>query len=124
MSPHAIDTIDLDSPQNSSWWEEFGISCNAFLPTEAPLDLLPDDYYASWELLVHNLPLLLRNGRLRSEVDSLEVLQTHNLQSDPEWRRAYVILGFLAQGFIWAGERPAEVGPSYYLQLLSAARLT
>lgn len=109
MSPHAVDAIKYDTISDSTLLKKFGITSNAFLPAEAPLQALPDELYAPWELLVHNLPLLLRTGRLRTEIDSLDVLHTENLRSWAEWRRAYVVLAFLAQGYVWGGEKPAQV---------------
>lgn len=110
MSPHALGPSFPDSTCDSDSFRKYGISNNGFLPAEPPLQLLPDEYYLPWELLIHNLPLLLKTDQLRREVDSLDILQTHGLRSEIEWRRAYVILAFLAQGYVWGGIEAAEVG--------------
>ncbi|KAI7157506.1 indoleamine 2,3-dioxygenase subfamily [Hortaea werneckii] len=111
MSPHALRPSFHDFKCDSDLFRKYGISDNGFLPAEAPLQFLPDEYYLPWELLIHNLPLLLKTDHLRIEIDSLDVLQTDFLRSEPERRRAYVILAFLAQGYIWGGTKAAEVIP-------------
>ena len=110
MSPHALGPSSHDSTCDIDLLRKHGISDNGFLPAEAPLQFLPDEYYLPWELLIHNLPILLKTEQLRTEIDLLDVLQTDNLRSEPEWRRAYVILAFLAQGYVWGGTEAAEVG--------------
>ncbi|KAI9823748.1 MAG: hypothetical protein M1832_002305 [Thelocarpon impressellum] len=79
-----------------------------FIPSELPLEVLPDTYYAKWEAVVANLQALLLSKRLRGVVDSLPVLSTDRLQGDAEWRRAYTILAFLAHSYIWGGDSPSE----------------
>ncbi|KAK5124998.1 hypothetical protein LTR85_001188 [Meristemomyces frigidus] len=111
MSPHATDSTPSHCLSEVVLLKTFGITANAFLPSIAPLQLLPDEYYASWELLVHNLPALIRDGTLRDEVQTLDVLSTDRLLSEAEWRRAYVVLAFLAQGYIWGGDVPAQILP-------------
>ncbi|KAI6953059.1 hypothetical protein KC355_g13838, partial [Hortaea werneckii] len=111
MSPHALGPSLQDSTCDSDLFRKYGISDNGFLPAEAPLQFLPDEYYLPWELLIHNLPHLLKADQLRTEIDSLDVLQTDYLCSEPEWRRAYVILAFLAQGYVWGGPKAAEIIP-------------
>ena len=86
--------------------EEYG-----FLPSEPPLELLPDPYYRPWENLIRNLQGLILSRRLRGLVDDLPILSTDRLQSEPEWRRAYVVLAFLAHAYIWGGDRPRERVP-------------
>jgi indoleamine 2,3-dioxygenase len=80
-----------------------------FLPSEPPLEVLPDPYYAKWEAIVGNLQALILSKRVRSMVERLPILSTENLQTDAEWRRAYVVLVFMLHGFVWGGDRPAEV---------------
>ncbi|KAF2717273.1 indoleamine 2,3-dioxygenase family protein [Polychaeton citri CBS 116435] len=106
MSPHstrrAIGRIDLAS---------YDVSQHAFLPSDEPLQQLTDPYYAPWELIVHNLPTLLDRGCLRDEVDTLSVLTTSFLRMESEWRRAYVVLAFLAQAYVWGGRVPSQTLP-------------
>lgn len=87
---------------------EFSISKNGFLPADSPLENLSDDYYQPWEVIAHNLPRLAKNG-IREAVRQLPLLTTDRLVSDSEWRRAYVILAFMTNAYIWAEEKPEEV---------------
>lgn len=80
-----------------------------FLPDEIPLDVLPEIYYQPWETVVRNFQSLILAKRLRQIVDALPVLDTDLLLTEAEWRRAYSILGFIAHGYIWGGDRPADV---------------
>ncbi|KAL6708525.1 Indoleamine 2,3-dioxygenase [Coniothyrium glycines] len=84
---------------------------NGFLPAEAPLDVLPDRYYQPWEAIVRNFQSLILAKRLRRIVDVLPVLETDLLLSEAEWRRAYSILGFIAHGYIWGSDKPADIVP-------------
>ncbi|KAJ5668597.1 uncharacterized protein N7477_007167 [Penicillium maclennaniae] len=89
--------------------EDYGISPeHGFLSPESPLEVLPDPYYAKWEAIAANLQPLLLSKRLRGLVDRLPVLSTAHLQTDAEWRRAYVVLVFMLHGYVWGGDRPAE----------------
>jgi indoleamine 2,3-dioxygenase len=103
--------------------EDYNVSLeNGFLPFEPPLEFLPDLYFAKWEAILKNLQPLLLSKRLRAVVDQLPVLSTSRLQGVEEWRRAYVVLVFIAHGYIWGGDKPSEVGqPS---ELMSRFRLT
>lgn len=107
MSPHAI-------PQRTSQSAElrkFSVSRNAFLPENSPLKHLPNAYYEPWELVVHNLPGLIEKGEtgIRRAVQQLPVLSTDRLKSEPEWRRAYMMLAFMTHAYVWGGEKPEEV---------------
>lgn len=94
---------------------DYGISPeNGFLSPEPPLEVLPDPYYAKWEAIAANLQPLLLSKRVRGIVDRLPVLSTEYLRTDAEWRRAYVVLVFILHGYVWGGDRPAEVStPSH-----------
>ncbi|KAJ5884774.1 hypothetical protein N7495_009284 [Penicillium taxi] len=91
---------------------DYGISPeNGFLPTEPPIEILPNTYYAKWEAVVASLQPLLLSKRLRSVIDRLPVLSTTYLRTDAEWRRAYVVLVFLLHGYVWGGDRPVDKIP-------------
>ncbi|CAK7243454.1 MAG: hypothetical protein STHCBS139747_004978 [Sporothrix thermara] len=96
---------------DASFTQRFGLSANGFLPSRLPLAHLPDPYYAPWEAIITRLPELLQNKDLRSKVRSLSVLSTNGLATEPEWRRAYVILVFLTHAYIWGDDPVAEVLP-------------
>lgn len=96
---------------------------NGFLPDEIPLDILPDAYYQPWETIVRNFQSLILAKRLRRIVDALPVLDTDLLLTEAEWRRAYSILGFIAHGYIWGGDSPADiVPPSISIPFLKACQ--
>ena len=83
---------------------DFQISpTTGFMPTTPPLTRLPGKYFATWEDLVLQLPQLIESKQLRREVDGLPQLQFNSttLQSEEEWRRAYTMLCFLGQSYIW-----------------------
>lgn len=89
---------------------EFGITPDyGFLSPELPLEVLPDPYYAEWENIIRNLHPLILSKRLQSVVHHLPILSVTHLQTDPEWRRAYVILVFILHGYVWGGNSPTEV---------------
>jgi hypothetical protein len=89
--------------------QKYGVTVNGFLPNEAPLESLSDPYYSPWERIIAELSSLLSQGQLRQAIDEMQVLSTDRLTAESEWRRAYVILSFFTQGYIWGGDRAAEV---------------
>ncbi|KAJ5737137.1 uncharacterized protein N7483_002262 [Penicillium malachiteum] len=92
--------------------EDYGISLkNGFLSPEPPLEALPNPYYARWEAIAARLQPLLLSKRVRPILNQLPVLSTSYLQTDAEWRRAYVVLVFMLHGYVWGGDRPAEKIP-------------
>lgn len=94
--------------------EDYDISPNnGFLPSEIPLEVLPDSYYQPWEAVVRNFQSLILTKRLRRIIDALPVLSTDLLLTEAEWRRAYSILGFIAHAYIWGGDKPADVSLDY-----------
>lgn len=89
---------------------DYGISpSHGFLPSEVPLEILPDPYYTKWEWTVLNMQSLLLSRRIREVVDRMPTLSTVYLATENEWRRAYVVLGFILHGYVWGGNKPAEV---------------
>jgi len=92
--------------------EDFDVSpTNGFLSSEPPLQSLPDAYYGPWENIVKNLQGLILSKRLHEVVDRMPVLSTDRLDGEPQWRRAYSILGFIAHAYIWGGKKPMEWVP-------------
>jgi indoleamine 2,3-dioxygenase len=93
--------------------DDYAVSpAHGFLPTGLPLQRLPNDYYAPWENIAVRLPDLIQTGQIRRLIDSLPVLTTTWLETEPEWRRAYSILGFFTHAYIWGGEKPKDVSRS------------
>ncbi|KAK6855276.1 Indoleamine 2 3-dioxygenase [Apiospora arundinis] len=113
MSPHALSPFPGKAVDETAAYlsSKFAVTSNGFLPKEAPLKELPS-YYASWDALIRRMPQLLRTGALREKARELELLSTDELKTEAQWRRAYVILGFLAQAYIWGSCQPAEALPA------------
>ncbi|KAL9096030.1 MAG: hypothetical protein Q9165_001552 [Trypethelium subeluteriae] len=84
---------------------------HGFLPSDIPLERLPGLCYNKWEAIVKNLQALILSRRLRGVVEALPVLSTDYLQSEPEWRRAYSVLAFIAHAYIWGGDSPVDRVP-------------
>lgn len=111
MSPREV-TPPASKPailSQESILNEYSVTSNGFLPAEAPLKCLSDPYYGPWEALMSILPEALDDMTLRPRVERLSLLSTDRLNSEVEWRRAYVILSFLTHAYIWGGDCPAEV---------------
>lgn len=91
--------------------DRFGISPRqGFLGNGTPLHRLTNSYYDPWESLIEDLPALVSNCQIRSQIRQLPVLDARHLKQEKEWQRAYVVLGFLTHAYIWGGETPSEVG--------------
>ncbi|KAH6605575.1 hypothetical protein Trco_004728 [Trichoderma cornu-damae] len=103
---------------------DYGISpTHGFLPSTLPLTRLPDPYYNKWEAIAANLQALILSRRLRGVVDRLPVLSTVGLEHDAEWRRAYSLLCFMAHGYVWGGDSPADrLPPQISIPLLDVSR--
>lgn len=84
---------------------------SGFLPDKLPLERLPQAYYQPWEALVNQLPSLILTKRIRALIDKMPVLQTDQLTSVEEYRRAYQVLGFLGHAYIWGTDEPTNVLP-------------
>lgn len=88
---------------------DYGLSAvHGFLPETLPLTRLPDPYYNKWEAIAANLQALVLSGRLRGIIGKLPVLSTVGLEHESEWRRAYSLLCFMLNAYIWGGDSPAE----------------
>ncbi|KAH8662510.1 Indoleamine 2,3-dioxygenase [Xylariales sp. PMI_506] len=122
--PARIQSPQLGSPKTGEkLLREFDVTRNGFLPTQAPLARLDDPYYAPWETLAEELPSRLKDFSVRDAIDRWPVLTTNRLETEEEWRRAYVVLTFLAHGYIWGGETPSEVlPPAITVPLLEVSR--
>lgn len=93
-----------------------------FLTSELPLQYLPHPAYDRWERIMNNFQPLLLSKRLRAVVDNLPIIPAVHLYTEPEWRRAYLILTFMAHGYIWGGEKPSErLPPSITYPLLQVS---
>ncbi|KHN94682.1 indoleamine 2,3-dioxygenase pyrrole 2,3-dioxygenase [Metarhizium album ARSEF 1941] len=109
MSPHAVISGAARDGKPAIDLSKFAVTHNAFLPASSPPTSLSDSYYEPWELIAQHLPTLIESNRIRDAVRDLAVLSTDGLVSEEEWRRAYVILAFIANAYIWGGEKPEQV---------------
>ena len=82
---------------------------NGFLPAESPLERLPDVYYDPWEDIASNLHSLIAQKTVRRVVETLPTLSTSKLRTEAEWRRAYVVLGFISNSYIWGLPKAKDV---------------
>jgi indoleamine 2,3-dioxygenase len=111
MSPHAV-THQLPRIKLTAELKQFAVTSNAFLPEHSPLKQFPDAYYQPWELVIQHVSALIKYNDIRRAVDTMPLLRTDRLKSEPEWRRAYSVLAFLTHAYVWGGEKPAEVSTS------------
>ena len=74
-----------------------------FVPETPPLRRLSHETFSRWEDVMDRLPSLIQSRELRAEIDSLPEadFSEATLKSEREWWRAYSLLGFLSQGYIW-----------------------
>ena len=96
---------------------------NGFLPDGAPLVRLSNPYYNVWEELASQLPVLIQTKEIRAKIDDMPVCSTKHLQTEREWRRAYVIMAYFSHGYIWGGYKPSDVCTAKQLQSLQSNRL-
>ncbi len=82
-----------------------------FLPEQDPLQRLPE-LYAPWEELAADLPRLIPTGRLRWLLRTLPELPVHDLKTEPELRRAMLLLSYLGHAYVWCEEEPAGAIPA------------
>ena len=104
MSPYRVLVSCLPRELKS-----YGVTHNGFLPEHDPLSRLPHEYYKPWEDIMAAFPELVRSRIIRRQIDQMSILTTSQLETQPEWQRAYSILAFMAQGYIWSGDKPLEV---------------
>ena len=73
------------------------------MPEQPPLARLPE-YFGPWEVLIDQLPKLLKAKLLREQVDTtlpLLIVSDNVLPTERHWNRACKVLTFLSQGYLW-----------------------
>ncbi len=89
--------------------EDYQVSAtHGFLPSEPPLQRLPE-YYEAWERICSNLYALRIEKQLSGRIADLPLLSTKGLEHEPQWRRAYVLLGFITNAYIWGSQELLKV---------------
>lgn len=82
-----------------------------FLP-ETPPRRLRGPQLERWEETARRIPELIKSGQLASAVDELPSFPLNELEDEGDWRRAYSVLGFLANAYLWgSAPQPTEVIP-------------
>ena len=85
-----------------------------FLSADAPLTRFPKAYYEPWDSIANELPALIKSGSLQKAVANLPLLEIEKLETEFEYRRAYVVLAFIIHAHVWApsfSSRPTEDVP-------------
>jgi indoleamine 2,3-dioxygenase len=116
MSPHAVRPEDLPAGatySSSTDLSKFCVTRNAFLPEDQPCQHLADPYYEPWEAVAQHLPRLIQTDGIRDAVSRMPVLSTDSLRTEEEWRRAYLLLAYMTQAYVWGGEKPEDVCCTY-----------
>ncbi|KAK3057192.1 Indoleamine 2,3-dioxygenase [Extremus antarcticus] len=98
-----------NNPINPS---SFGISPKyGFLSPTAPLTTFSNPYYQPWDTITSNLSSLIASNQLHDAVAQLPLLHTNKLIGELEYRRAYVVLAFLAHAYVWSKKQPDGLIP-------------
>ncbi|CAG8563578.1 2829_t:CDS:2 [Acaulospora colombiana] len=102
MPPSNILPLINENTANEFRMEDYDLDpVTGFLPSTPPLERLPGTFYEPWEQLIDNFHDLILTGRFRSSVDKMPVLDTSCLATPAEYRRAFLVLSFLAHGYVW-----------------------
>ncbi|WP_287280041.1 MULTISPECIES: indoleamine 2,3-dioxygenase [unclassified Okeania] len=81
-----------------------------FLPSEDPLECLPQGFEI-WERLAAQVPTLLMTNRLRETLATLTIPDLSRLESDRQLRRAMLLLSIFGNAYVWGGVKPATTIP-------------
>ncbi|KAI8824514.1 Indoleamine 2,3-dioxygenase [Fimicolochytrium jonesii] len=72
-----------------------------FLPSDPPpLRRLPEKF-EPWETVLDELSDLLLAGKLRVTVARIPEIEATSLTTHREWQRAYMVLSFIGQAYVW-----------------------
>lgn len=99
---------------NNLNFSKYGVSREAgFLPEEPPLNHLTDIYFQPWEETATHIQHLIERKVLRKVIEcELPQLDVNRLKNDiREWRRAYCLLTFIANAYIWSSTPPRNILP-------------
>jgi len=74
-----------------------------FLGDNQPLGCLPREIFGEWENLLSKLSQQIQSESLRQSILELPPVEfsERTLTTELEWQRAYLLLSFLGQGYIW-----------------------
>ena len=97
LAGNSVSTSRLDA-------KRFGVSKKyGFIGDVEPLDCLSREIFGEWEDLLSELPQQIKSKTLRKAILELPEVEfsEKTLTTEPEWQRAYLMLCFLGQGYIW-----------------------
>ena len=79
--------------------EKFDLTELGFLPVNNITKL--NDYFAEWDRIANNLSTINKDKKICEYINNLELLDYQLLQSDNEYRRAYLILSLISHSYIF-----------------------
>ncbi|PVV02191.1 hypothetical protein BB560_003357 [Smittium megazygosporum] len=93
---------------------EYDVSeVSAFIPPEPPLTKLSDPYYSPWEDLAYNSSIQDPNFSFRDGIRKLPLLSLDRLTSYKEFQRAYSLLAYFSNKYVWGvHEQPEDELPT------------
>ena len=85
---------------------ETGLGKYGFLSEDIPLARLPGPF-ESWERIADDLPSIIKSGKLREKVDQLPLVTVNDrsLPDKQHWQRAYCVVSFISQAYIWEDDQ-------------------
>lgn len=95
---------------------EYDISDITGFLSETPLKKLKGMYFFEWEAVVEFLPHYIKDKTVREKINDLPAIEFNDktLNSELEWQRAYVVLTFLGQAYVWMEgdpDKPIKILP-------------
>jgi indoleamine 2,3-dioxygenase len=81
-----------------------------FLPEKEPLVRLPSKFDII-ENIAANLSALLITGRYRNVIDKIQFPDISQLETERQIKRAFLLMSFFGNAYVWGGETPATVIP-------------
>lgn len=82
-----------------------------FLPVKDPIKALPHQFLV-WEQIASDVSSLLTANQLRSVLNQLQPLDVSALQTQPQLRRAMLLLSVFANAYVWGEEVSAPILPT------------
>ena len=91
----------------------YGISAkHGFLSPYAPRPAFTNTYFKPWDDINKDLAILIKSNQIQHAVKQLPLLDISSLDGDLDYRRAYVVLGFITHAYIWSTQPPNARVPS------------
>ncbi|KAJ3382511.1 hypothetical protein HDU92_004741 [Lobulomyces angularis] len=84
-------------------------SKTGFLPRNNVASIALPNFYRHWDYLFENLIPFIRDRTIRTKILELPMFTVDNLETEADWDRAYLVLSFLGQTYIWGDTVNDEV---------------